>query len=171
MFCSDCQSEKLIEEFTANRGKSIRRCKLCSIKLEKLQKRKYYERNIQLAKIRTTANQADRIAEWALYLQNKYSDPFCECCNKKLFWPGKGKSGSVHFDHRHGGIEVITGGPTTWMRCRRPTLDNIAIFESCDFGILCDDCNRCLPTMNRGEWLKKALEYYDKTKTRHSCRF
>ena len=169
MICLDCNTEKPIEEFTADRGKSIRRCKLCSLRLKKLQKRKYYDRNTQLAKDCTTANQSDRIAAWALYLQNKYGDPICECCNKILSWPGKSKSGSVHFDHRHGGTEVINTAPTKWMRCRRPTLENITIFESCDFGILCDDCNRCLPTANRGEWLKKALEYYDKTKTRHSC--
>lgn len=165
MKCDVCDLEKQDSDFVANRGKKVRRCRLCALANCKITQRKYYKDNASLVKDRTTKSQAQRISEWATYFQSKYGDPFCECCNKALRWAGQDKkSESVHFDHRRGN-EVINTSPTKWIRCRRATPTNIAVFESCNFGILCDDCNRCLPTHNRMQWLKKAMTYAKNTET------
>lgn len=105
----------------------------------------------------------NRQKEWKRYFQNKFGDPFCECCHKALLWPGsENKLDTVHFDHRRGD-EMIKQSPAFWTRDHAVTLENIAIFESCDFGILCNRCNMLLPTDNRLEWLEKATEYAKKT--------
>jgi hypothetical protein len=164
MVCEECGLDKPL---VANRGYNIRRCLDCSDLNYRKKQREYYERNRDAVKARTTQAQADRLAAWVEHFKSIYGIvPFCQCCNKKLNWPGEGddKSTSVHFDHRHGGIESIKTAPTKWFRSRRPTEENIKIFDDCDFGLLCTDCNRCLPTQDRGEWLHKALKYYEQTK-------
>lgn len=159
-----CEVCGLDKPLVANRGKSIRRCTDCSILNIQKVKQKYYERNKQHIKERSRHNKIDRLVEWITYFKKKYGKiPFCQCCSKQLTWHGDCKLTAVHFDHRHGGSETIKGSPAKWFFGRRATLENIKIFDSCDFGILCGECNMNLPTRNRGQWLQQAFIYYEKT--------
>ena len=134
-------------------------------------KRSYYLRNREKVKERSRRFMDARMSDWRDYLQSYYGDPECQLCDKKLMWFGltNDKATIVHFDHRRGGIEYIKCQPTKWMRARHCTPENQVLFESCDFGILCNVCNRMLPTLNRNEWLAKLEEYHGQTKTSFDC--
>ena len=54
---------------------------------------------------------------------------------------------------------IIKGGPQTFLSTRPYTEINKNIWESCDFGILCFECNLRLPTKNRENWLIKVISY------------
>lgn len=132
--------------------------------------RAYYLRNTERIKERTRVFMDARMSDWRDYLQSRYGDPVCQLRDKQLMWFGltNKKSTTVHFDHRHGGIEPIDCQPTKWMRARHCTPKNQAIFEECDFGLLCNVCNRMLPTLNRDQWLAKLEEYHG-TKANADC--
>ena len=162
MICEECGFDKPL---VADRGHGIRRCVDCSEKNYKSTQRAYYERNREAVKQRTTLAQTNRLAAWVEYFKSIHGDNLaCECCGISLAWPGSStdKTNIVHFDHRHGGIASVKKSPTKWIRSRWPTDDNKRIFDACDFGLLCNRCNRCLPTERRGEWLLQALEYHGK---------
>jgi hypothetical protein len=129
-------------------------------------KRAYYQRNVERVKARSRRFMDARMSDWRDYLQSRYGKPSCQLCDKQLMWFGltPDKSSTVHFDHRHDGIEPIACQPTKWMRTRHCTPENQAIFEKCDFGILCDACNRMLPTRNRSQWLAKLEAYHGDSK-------
>lgn len=63
-------------------------------------------------------------------------------------------------DHGNGN-ESITGRPHAWMRSRPCTAKHQLIFESCNFGLLCNVYNLRLPTHDRRIWLKQAIKYYE----------
>lgn len=86
----------------------------------------------------------------------------CEVCGQVIIFNSKNKDTTIHFDHRHGGIEPIIGNPSNWMRGRSATPKNILIWKSCDFGMLCNRCNFVLPTVGRVEFLNKLLKYTTK---------
>ena len=99
---------------------------------------------------------------WIDYFKTKYGNiPYCQICGRKLKWNRESKDLSeiVNFDHRNGGKEKIDMNPATWLRSHPPVPKNIEIWESCNFGILCRECNKLLPTKNRKEWLKKTYKY------------
>lgn len=129
-------------------------------------KRSYYLRNKEKVIERSRRFMEARMSDWREYLQSYYGDPVCQLCDKELMWFGltSNKATTVHFDHRYGGTESIDCQPTKWMRARYCTPENQAIFEECDFGILCNVCNRMLPTLNRDQWLAKLEEYHGETK-------
>ena len=92
---------------------------------------------------------------WLKYFSSKYGDEInCQACNISLTWFGDNQV----FDHRHGGNEVISS-PAHWLSIHMPTKENILIWESCDFGILCNKCNRCIPTIDRINWLENVTRY------------
>jgi hypothetical protein len=83
----------------------------------------------------------------------------CPGCGKVIFFNSKVRDNTIAFDHRKDGSEVIKGTPAKWLYCHLATPENIEIWESCDFGMLCHKCNRSLPTNNRVEWLQNMLKY------------
>lgn len=84
----------------------------------------------------------------------------CEICSKEIFFNnGKDSKFKVNFDHSNGGKEHIIEQPTNWLMSRKPKEINIKIWKSCNFGILCWDCNRRLPTLDRTNWLNKCNIY------------
>lgn len=85
-------------------------------------------------------------------------ETICQVCGKAIYFNNRNHNTSIHFDHRRGN-EAITGSPARWLRDRKRTPESEAIWKSCDFGMLCQGCNRSLPTNNRQEFLLKALEY------------
>jgi hypothetical protein len=83
---------------------------------------------------------------------------FCQCCGIPVMFGGGDAKTSIHFDHRHGGIELIKA-PTTWLGSHPCTAENRKIWLSCDFGILCRGCNSFLPTKGREEFLDNMVKY------------
>ena len=104
--------------------------------------------------------QANYRVQWVSYFISRYGDiPFCQICGKKLAWHGFDKHlNTVQFDHRKK-LSPIQKSPSLWWNVHPCNPKNIGIWEQCDFGILCLNCNTRLPTENREKWLNKALYY------------
>jgi hypothetical protein len=86
---------------------------------------------------------------------------YCQVCGKRIFFHPAANIESMVFDHRRGN-ELIQGKPYKWLTSHKCTPENERIWISCDFGVLCSSCNLRLPTVNRIEWLRNALEYSSK---------
>lgn len=85
-------------------------------------------------------------------------NPQCEICRKNLEY-ASGKIGTnVIFDHKTSDIFIRTA-PTSWLSTHKPSKENIEIWKSCDFGILCSRCNLSLPTKKRKEWFYRIKDY------------
>lgn len=84
----------------------------------------------------------------------------CQVCGKSIFFNSQNHNTSIHFDHRRGN-EPIKGSPVLFLRNHKRTPEREAIWKSCDFGMLCQECNRMLPTEGRKEFLLQALRYAD----------
>lgn len=93
---------------------------------------------------------------WLEYLQSKNPNPICEVCGKKLEY-FNGKNG-IHFDHKTGN-ENIQHHPSSWMGRHPLNKKNIEMFESCNFGILCSQCNCVLPTKDRKFFMERLIKY------------
>lgn len=81
----------------------------------------------------------------------------CEICQKRIFFNNFDRRTSINFDHRQ--ECVIKTAPSVWLNSHKFNEENRKIWESCNFGILCMDCNILLPTVGRIEWLNKITEY------------
>ncbi len=94
--------------------------------------------------------------EWMKFFKGLYSNnPPCELCGRKLSISES--KFNIHFDHRHG--KNCVDHPAHFWKERPCTHKNQRKWLEFDFGVLCIYCNSKLPTENRGEWLKKAIEY------------
>jgi len=94
----------------------------------------------------------EHIDSWESYFKDKTE---CEVCGRSIKFNSGNRMTSIHFDHRHGGIAIIKGSPRNWLQHNKRTSENEEIWKSCDFGVLCNGCNRMLPTKNRKQWLEK----------------
>lgn len=83
----------------------------------------------------------------------------CALCNKVIRFNTRKKTGSIHFDHRNGGKERIKVSPSSWLNNNFRTSKKEAIWLSCNFGTLCENCNGALPTKNRKDWVIKLVGY------------
>ena len=83
----------------------------------------------------------------------------CQLCEKVISFKRGIKKGSIHFDHRNGGSEVIKGSPTNWLQYHPRTPENEEIWKNCNFGILCNKCNAMLPTKNRVKIAENLIKY------------
>lgn len=121
--------------------------------------KKCYWKNIDKSRARFHENHRrfykKRIDSWAEYLP---AEANCEICDMKLYLSGHPRSETICFDHR---IEncAIKKPPATFIRSRLRTKESQAIWDSCQFGILCVRCNITLPTNNRKKWLERATAY------------
>lgn len=86
----------------------------------------------------------------------------CQVCGRDIFFNHGPSQHRIHFDHRHGGAEVIKA-PSAWLRKGKRTPKKEAIWESCDFGMLCLLCNRALPTKDRALFLSNVTKYVKQT--------
>ena len=101
---------------------------------------------------------------WLSYFIEKYGEnPSCSVCSLDLEWFNNSKI-SVVFDHRLEGLESIKGKPSEWLSHNEFSEHNRKIWEDCNFGILCSSCNLRLPSMNRWQWLRNALDYAAESK-------
>jgi len=94
---------------------------------------------------------------WAKYIP---SETDCAICGIKIVFNSKSINKSIHFDHTKEVCAIMTS-PMDWLIKHRCTDENKDTWDSCNFGMLCGVCNRALPTKNRKEWLKKAMDYAD----------
>ncbi len=89
-------------------------------------------------------------------------DTNCEICNKIIYFKGHPRKETIHFDHKNENC-TIKVNPSTFLQSKFANEKNIKLWEDSDFGLLCASCNKGLPTKNRIEWLKKALDYATKS--------
>lgn len=152
--CTKCLITKALSDFYARRtaGKSglDSRCKECRKQLTK--------ECYSIERGRATKSK-NRIA-WLAFFDSVYGqNPKCAVCNKDLSWTCVGnKSGSVHWDHRHG-IGGLSYSPSDWYPSRLCNDKNKQLWLEFDFGILCHNCNKCLPTEGREEWVNNINRY------------
>lgn len=119
-----------------------------------LQQQKYVDKNREKINRKSRERQHNISSSWREYF-SKYQE--CECCGCKIGFMNK--SNRLCFDHRNEGNEVIKGCPSAWLRKHYCTPENIKIFESCKFGILCNRCNYFIPTKNRKVFVDLLLKY------------
>lgn len=129
---------------------------------EKEYKRQYYQEHKEKIAIQVKKRCQERKLQWVNFFRRIYSEnPICQVCGRELQWKGE-RAEVVHFDHRHNGEVSIEITPSDWVRGYPCNLKNQRIWLSCDFGILCNVCNKRLPTKDREQWLRKAIRYTDK---------
>ena len=101
------------------------------------------------------AREAESIKSWVGFIPLITQ---CQCCGKEIYFNNKNKMKAIHFDHRRENAQHIKS-PTHWLLLHPRTFDNELIWMNFDFGMLCHQCNAMLPTLNRKEWLEKAVAY------------
>ena len=168
--CTKCNLVKDLELFHKYPQNKIGRASICK-DCAKLKARVYYHKNIdrvhayrkrEYIKHRIKLlEKADKwkkktVDSWREHLPNKTK---CEICGVELFYGSSNKLKAIHFDHRNGGKEIIKVAPNHWLRRHPKNPERTKIWDSCKFGMLCNDCNRKLPTDNRKEWFKMAYKY------------
>jgi hypothetical protein len=85
--------------------------------------------------------------QWLKYFRIYFgAKPVCSLCRKRLYWTHKEHGKRVCFDHRTGSEPIKSKSPRTWIQNRPCNDENKAIFEKCNFGILCRACNLLLPS-------------------------
>lgn len=99
------------------------------------------------------------VQEWTLYFIERYGEyPKCEICGKTLTWKTDAPN-KVHFDHRYNNEVSIKNVPFQWVANHICSEKNRKIWLSCDFGILCTNCNLRLPTKDRLKFLCNIFKY------------
>lgn len=156
--CSKCKQWKPKEKFSKHKYtrdgfRSV--CRKCASICAKEAKQKNRERHNN----RKKRYYRNNIKRWYLYFLKENPNPKCGICGKVLYYyaESKGKKQTTHFDH-------VDNIPIKypffhWSARHPPTPKNISIFKSCNFGILCYECNKKVPTKNRKEWIKNLCRY------------
>jgi hypothetical protein len=153
--CSTCGEIKEITKFhktSRNRDGRHNQCSSC-VSVRK--------KNFQIEnKDRLNKESLDRgrrcLESWLGLIPRKTQ---CQCCDRDIFFNSNNIYNAIHFDHRRGGKEAIDNKPTTWLRSHPRNAKNEEIWKSCDFGMICRDCNLRLPTEGRVEFVKNAMAY------------
>lgn len=96
------------------------------------------------------------LKSWETVISEK---TFCQMCGRDIYFNKGNFKNAIHFDHRNEGREVIKDNPTIWLRNHHRTLLYEKIWNSCNWGLLCSDCNRCLPSFNRKSFVINAVKY------------
>lgn len=143
--CLFCKQEKSDEHF--HKSQLLRKISKC---IECVKK---YDNNPK-AKARRRKHRNLSRKEWEIALQQRFGTPHCQICGRQLRWFGNGKTESVHWDHRNG--YDSTRHPSDILRCRYSE-ERFNEFIARNYGILCNSCNRGLPTDLR---LRKGVQSY-----------
>ena len=122
----------------------------------KKRRRKYYLKNKKLIIENLKRRTYHKLKSWEGYIPK---ETICQCCNKKIFLNSTDCDTSIHFDHKNEGKEVITHSPTIWLQRNWFNEENKKLWDTCNFGILCQRCNRSLPTCERKKFLINAVKY------------
>jgi hypothetical protein len=168
--CTRCKQFKPENEFYKDKDKGTgfaSECKECNI----IYMKKYYLKNSEKVKAyQKKYNHINRDKVLSDRVQNRKKklsaweglipiSTQCQMCGKKIYFNGRDTETAIHFDHRNGGEELIKGTPSVWLKDNPRTPENEAIWKKCKFGMLCQSCNRALPTKNRMLFLENATKY------------
>lgn len=153
--CPECINNKPYSDYSKNKNNKdglAYHCKICAA----MKNKKWRKSRPDIVRRNMLDSRNRYTKEWCQYFEQKYGkDITCQICDVPLNY-GIGK---LHFDHRYEGSETITTSPAKWAYARPCSKENQLIWDQCDFGILCNKCNRKLPTLNRLEWLKRINQY------------
>jgi hypothetical protein len=84
----------------------------------------------------------------------------CQICNRIIFFNKKNQNNSIHFDHKDDvKCTIKNKSPNQWLRKHKRNPKNEAIWNSCNFGMLCRVCNTHLPTRNRKSYILNVNKY------------
>jgi len=119
----------------------------------------YYKDNTEKCKSDSKRRIKERKESWNSFF-NDYTT--CQICGTSVSYNSGNAITSIHFDHRNNGDAIIKGCPSHWLASNNRTPESEKVFKSCNFGILCLNCNRILPTINRREYVKNLLNYINK---------
>ena len=165
--CCKCKIEKSIQEFSLVKNGKLEGyhssfCKKCNVirsrehDLKTNYRHNYYQRKKKYFRKHGKKVYKEKTNRWLPFLP---SNPTCEVCGKYLtYFNKKGTKKGVFFDHKHSNLP-IKALPTIWLKANYPTEQNVKLWASCNFGILCRRCNIRLPTNNRKKWLKNVTNY------------
>lgn len=120
----------------------------------RLQKLRYVNKNRDLINKKSISRLNNCKNSWIDIMPKSIN---CQICGKSIGFLNK--ENPICFDHRHEGNELIRNSPNLWLGTHFCTPENIKIWNSCDFGMLCRRCNGFLPTKNRKEFFLLALKY------------
>ncbi len=140
--------EKYIEEYRIKYKKEIYQEKL-------LNQRKKYAKDKKGMSLYSQCRRIRILKAWEGIIP-KETD--CQACNKRIYFNKGNQRDAIHFDHKKETVR-IKGSPSTWLLSHKPTPENIKIWNSCNFGMLCNRCNRYIPTKDRKNFLKKIIKY------------
>lgn len=159
--CSKCGKSKPRAMF--NKDSSLKDglrtcCKLCARKST----REHYFKNRRRLIKQSIERQKRNKKAWSEFFDEEYgTNPRCQINGEQLSWFGKDGNNTVRWDHRNG-KSAIPYPPANFLAVRPCTPKNQEIWRSCDFGILCNVCNQFLPTEDREQWMKKAMNYVER---------
>ena len=125
--------------------------------------REWYQKNKERHKdaCKRWREKNGRYYKKALSSWNEYfpKETGCGVCGKKIYFNKRNTRTAIHFDHRNNNKCLIEGSPTKWLSQSKRTLEREKLWEACNFGMLCEKCNRSLPSKNRKVFLINALKY------------
>lgn len=113
-----------------------------------------YKENPEI-KIKTRAYVKEILEDWKAILPK---NPTCEICGKNLYYFSGKQHASVNFDHKHDNLPIKLT-PCHWLKGHAPNEKHIKIWNECNFGVLCANCNLRLPTKDRKLWLERVTKY------------
>lgn len=118
--------------------------------------KRYREKRREKSNLYNKKYRTERLKSWEDFVPQKTQ---CQICGANIYYNTGYFKRAIHFDHRNNGKEIIEKNPTIWLRNHKRTSENEKIWKSCDFGFLCWNCNRYLPTKNRLSFFIKASRY------------
>lgn len=165
--CKICGIGKPLSEFTNEKKARDGKYSWCNDCKNKKQRNRYSklsnEAKLANSRLRNKLR-AKTLSNWQPIIREMYNmqDGFvCQSCGKALVFPqcgnGNNYSQSIYFDHKSNQVN-IKGSPTRWLKSHTQSSKNIEIFKSCEFGILCKDCNTRLGSPNNRK--KRLLRDY-----------
>ena len=154
-FCTSCKIEKQTSEFWRdNRRKDGFQC-LCKLCLRIFRKKHNKKpENKEKLRIQCLAWRNKNRSSWNEYFPEKMK---CSICLKEVFFNGSHRNITINFYHRQ--ECMIKTAPSKFINSHVFNEKNKKIWESCNFGILCLNCNILLPTHDRDEWLNRVIAY------------
>ena len=154
--CWRCKKDLPITSFWKDKGRKDGFCHACKDCMSKVDY-DWRKRNKERVNLRTRTRRRRCVDSWRGYF-SKFMH--CECCGKTVHFSSGSSKDSICFDHRRGG-EAIKGQPTNWLQSTIRTPASQLLWESCDFGKLCQRCNSMLPSKNRKEFIRMVMKYAD----------
>ena len=165
--CVSCKNILSLDQFYISRGQITNgqisgSCKSCICN----KNRKKYAENDELREAKNKyAREKARIRkdDWVEFFKKMYgSNPKCGICQLSLVYHSDvvRAPNSVIWDHRtEESSRLISASPSEFIKHHVCNVPNQEIWIKANFGILCNFCNRFLPTKGRAERVKAIVKY------------